>query len=262
MVLSKLFLWGRCKEISDLSFSIRLFLRFRHRINVFAGLDSFFRHSHLSLMQWSLILFHWSTKTPSQQIQTLTGLSEKTIIKVLSGIRTICSIKIGQDNIRLGGPGIIIEIDESKFGACQKYHRGRASHGPWVFGMVERTSHRVFLFRVPNRKRLTLLPIIQEYVLPGTTIISDEFTPYHILNDVGYDHLRVNHSQNFVDPDTGAHTNTIEGVWGHVKRKLKNMNGTSNNSLPSYLDEFMWFKLYNGDSMMNILSHISDAYPL
>ena len=152
--------------------------------------DSFFEHSHLSLMQWSLILFHWSTKTPSQQIQTLTGLSEKTIIKVLSGIHTICSIKIGQDNIRLGGPGIIIEIDESKFGACQKYHRGRASHGPWVFGMVERT-------------------------------------------------------------------------WSeNVKRKLKNMNGTSNNSLPSYLDEFMWFKLYNGDSMMNILSHISDAYPL
>ena len=81
--------------------------------------DSFFEHSHLSLMQWSLILFHWSTKTPSQQIQTLTGLSEKTIIKVLSGIRTICSIKIGQDNIRLGGPGIIIEIDESKFGVRQ-----------------------------------------------------------------------------------------------------------------------------------------------
>ena len=114
--------------------------------------------------------------------------------------------------------------------------------------------NRVLLFKVPNRKRLTLLPIIQEYVLPGTTIISDEFTPYHILNDVGYDHLRVYHSENFVDPDTGAHTNTIEGGWG--------MNGTSNNSLPSYLDEFMWFKLYNGDSMMNILSHISDAYPL
>ena len=95
--------------------------------------DLFFGHSHLSLMQWSLILFHWKTKTPSQQIQTLAGFSEKTIIKVLSGIRTICSIKIGQDNIRLRGPGIIIEIDEPKFSAHQKYHG--EEHHAWSLGV-------------------------------------------------------------------------------------------------------------------------------
>ena len=137
--------------------------------------DSFFEHSHLSLMQWSLILFHWSTKTPSQQIQTLTGLSEKTIIKVLSGIRTICSIKIGQDNIRLRGPGIIIEIDESKFGAHQKYH---GEEHRMVLGCLLWWRELVIkcCYSVSNRKRLTLLPIIQEYILPGTTIISDEFS--------------------------------------------------------------------------------------
>ena len=50
----------------------------------------------------------------------------------------------------------------------------------------------------------------------------------------------VNHSENFVDPYIGAHTNTIEGVWNIVKKKLKRMCGTFKHQLPSYLDEFNW----------------------
>ena len=36
----------------------------------------------------------------------------------------------------------------------------------------------------------------------------------------------MNHCKNFVDPDSGAHTNTIEGVWALIKKKLKWMCGT------------------------------------
>ena len=100
--------------------------------------------------------------------------------------------------------------------------------------MIERHSKRVLLSRVPNRKRETLLPITEQHILPGTTIYSDEFMPYHILNDCGFNHVRVNHLHNFVAPDTDAHANTIEGTWGQVKRKLKRMNGTLNDKLPSY----------------------------
>ena len=76
-------------------------------------------------------------------------------------------------------------------------------------------------------------------------IISDKFSPYFNLNNLGYIHLMVNHSENFVDPYTQAHTNTIEGVWSQVKRKLKAMIRTS--KLPSYLDEFNWQKIYLGE---------------
>ena len=50
---------------------------------------------------------------------------------------------------------------------------------------------------------------------------------YINLNAIGYTHLIANHSENFVDPYTGAHTNTIEVVWNAVKKKL---NGGNNDN--------------------------------
>lgn len=56
-----------------------------------------------------------------------------------------------------------------------------------------------------------------------------------------YKHQWVNHTENFVDPMTGAHTNTIEGLWEvHIKRHIKSMRGMEKKHLDGYIDEFMW----------------------
>ena len=63
-------------------------------------------------------------------------------------VSQICSLKILHGNIKLGGRGKTVEIDESMFGHKRKYNRGRVSEGAWVFGMVERGSGRALTFRV------------------------------------------------------------------------------------------------------------------
>ena len=154
------------------------------------------------------------------------------------------------------------EIDESMFGHKLKYNRGQISRGTWVFSMVERGTRRALAFRVRNRTRETLVAgLVQQFAGPGRTIISDKFSPYFNLNSLGYLHFMVNHSENFVDPFTGAHSNTIEGVWSQIKKKLKAMSGTLKSKLTSYLDEFNWRKCYPGDPFDNLLADIAEFYP-
>ncbi|KAH7832618.1 putative ISXO2-like transposase domain [Monocercomonoides exilis] len=70
---------------------------------------------------------------------------------------------------------------------------------------------------VPNRKKETLIPIIQKYVKVGTLNISHEWRAYSSLETLGYKHQIVCHKRRFRDPETGAYTNTIEGLWQHLR---------------------------------------------
>ena len=54
--------------------------------------------------------------------------------------------------VKLGGEGVEVEIDESKFGK-RKYNRGRIVEGPWVFGGVDKISGDFFMVTVPKRDK-------------------------------------------------------------------------------------------------------------
>jgi transposase-like protein len=107
------------------------------------------------------------------------------------------------------------------------------------------------------RKKKTLSPLIKNHIKAHTIITSDQFTSYvstnllHILENnrmlksMKYTHKWVNHSKHFVDPDTGACTNRIEGTWEvRIKHKHKKMRGIDKHLLPSYLDEYLWRSWY------------------
>ncbi|GFQ97041.1 putative transposase-like protein [Trichonephila clavata] len=93
---------------------------------------------------------------------------------------------------------------------------------------------------VADRTTDSLLSVINEYILPGSIIISDCWKSYDCLSNEGFLHLKVNHSVSFKNPDTGAHTNTIEGTWGAVKRGIPASKAKC--QLDYYLAEYVWWK--------------------
>jgi len=147
----------------------------------------------------------------------------------------------------IGGVGERVEVDESKF-AKHKYHRGhRVGDGKsWVFGGIQTSNvsdgekKPYFAVVVENRTRETLEGCIRKYIREGTTIVSDGWRAYMWLEHTrDYDWEMVNHSNNFVNPETGVCTNTIEGKWHGIKCRVPKRN-RSGLRLDSHLREMMW----------------------
>jgi len=91
---------------------------------------------------------------------------------------------------------------------------------------------------VPDTEAATLIPFVEEKVLPSTMIFTDEAPSYNSLPGSGYEHKRVHHSAKvWVRGD--AHTNGIEGFWSLVKNGIRGVNhSVSAKHLQSYIDSY------------------------
>ncbi|XP_019892330.1 uncharacterized protein LOC109612604 [Musca domestica] len=147
-----------------------------------------------------------------------------------------------QTHLQIGGPGKIVEIDESKIGK-RKFHRGYAVEGQWVFGGIKRETNKCFIVPVEDCSKQTLLPLIKKCIRPGSVIISDFCKAYYTLDEEGYTHQKVNHSEHFVDTETGHHT-TIEGLWRRLKVSLSAYNRRKI-FFNGYIQKFIFLRLCN-----------------
>lgn len=170
------------------------------------------------------------------------GLSHKTIVDWFSFYREVIIDHLIRESVQLGGPGEVVEIDEAKFGK-RKYNRGRLIKGQWVLGGIQRSDKATFLLPVPDRSAKTLIRIIRRWVAPGTTIVTDCWRAYNTLSLYRFNHLTVNHVANFVDPDTGAHTNTVERGWRSVRAGIPKY-GRREQHFIGYLAEYIFKKKY------------------
>ena len=77
--------------------------------------------------------------------------------------------------------------------------------------------------------------------MDGTIFCSDGWKAYNRLKEhlnlEDVLHFPVNHSENFVDPITGSHTQTIEGLWRHAKEFLPSF-GMKPKDLNTYIGTF------------------------
>lgn len=69
--------------------------------------------------------------------------------------------------------------------------------------------------------------------------MSDCFKAYGCLQSEGYKHATVNHLYNFVDPDSGAHTQNIERAWRDTRGNIPRY-GTRTKHYAGYLAEFLF----------------------
>ena len=84
----------------------------------------------------------------------------------------------------IGGEGIVVEIDGSKFG-WRKYNRGHRVDGVWMFDKTH--ERRIVLLRFKKRDKLTL----STFVTKGSVIHTDKSKSYSGLIFLGYNIIQL-----------------------------------------------------------------------
>ncbi len=85
---------------------------------------------------------------------------------------------MAHDGQQVGGPGDIVEVDESHL-FNKKYGRGRnLKRAIWVCGGISRVTKKAFIITIRDKKRNTLFPLMQRYIARGSFIMTDEHKSY------------------------------------------------------------------------------------
>lgn len=248
----------RCRKIHKFKINDKDYVNKNVKVSIREG--SWLKDAKLTLEQIIELMYLWSQGFTNKEIEHELKLSNKTIVEWTIFFRECITCSILKHSEQIGGEGIEVEIDESKFGK-RKYYRGRRVEGQWIFGGREKKDHsKVFMVPVKRRDQKTLLPIIQKWIAPGSIIHSDCWKSYNKLSSLGYTHLTVNHSKEFVNNETGACTNGIESDWRHAKVSMPRY-GVHKGLHSGYLAEFMWRrKYYQHDKFLKLISDINTIY--
>ena len=76
---------------------------------------NFFSKSKLSLQKWMVAILWWSREYPVTLMAQEAEIGENTACDIYQWLREVCSTELLGTPIILGGPGVIVHIDESQF---------------------------------------------------------------------------------------------------------------------------------------------------
>lgn len=203
-----------------------------HHVHPTAG--TIYHKSSTSLRTWfHAIYLMASTRCgiSAKQVERETGVTYKTAWRMFKQIRKM----LKEDCDPFTGA---VEVDETYVGGPRPGKHGRGAADKTIVVGVAQRGGKVAAKVVPNCKSDTLIPFIEERILPSTVVFTDELPSYRPLSRLGYDHRRIHHATKiWVVGDT--HTNSIEGYWSLVKNGLQGVyHSVSAKYLETYFDEY------------------------
>ncbi len=123
----------------------------------------------------------------------------------------------------------------------------------WVSGGVSQALKQCLLRPISDRSERTLVPIVERSTDGESPIFTDEWLAYGNLMN----RWSVCHAREFVRKEARfVHTNSIEGVWSHLKPLGRHVyRGFPRSTLPSYLSEFTFrYNLRDYETRVSVLS--------
>lgn len=198
-----------------------------------------FERSKVPLHKWALathMLCSGKKGMSSHQIHRTLGVTYKTAWFMTHRIRE--AMRSGFTG-PLGGPGKVVEVDETYWGNVGKQKEGArgGDHKMKVLTLVERDGEKRS-FHVANVTAKTVTPILKAQIAKKTRLMTDEARIYDNAGENFASHETVNHGRKeYARGDVT--TNTVESSFALLKRGLiGTFHHVSEKHLQRYADEF------------------------
>ena len=104
---------------------------------------TWFKSNHLNISKILKMTRFWYMRSKKYFVRQELNVSEHTIVDWCMFCHEVRMLITVNESVPLGGKGVIVEIDESKFGKM-KYGKGKHVNGQWVFGGIERATDKCF----------------------------------------------------------------------------------------------------------------------
>lgn len=250
-----------CPQCGEVAEPIRLSTRpgtmrcrkCRHETGLLVG--TVMQRSHTPLSVWFWAAYLVASHTPGMsavQFQRQLGLSRyETAYQILHKLR---AGMVRPDQDRIGGlPDTHVEVDETLVGGRTRGEGRGVHHKTLVACAVEvrhrepgtapdkrrdgRYAGRVRLSVVPDRSGNSLGGFVERAVMPGTLIVTDDWSGYSGLRTAGYDHHPIAACG---DPEVADEfLPPVHLVFSNLKTWLNGVHhGVSEKHLQAYLNEF------------------------
>lgn len=202
---------------------------------------SFFDGFRVDLKIIIRIISKYCSRQPLYSIKNaIDGVSKCVVEKVIAKLVSYMPEPDFSEN-KLGGPGKIVQIDETMLNFKCKSHRGRSSSNRTDSLCIVEVSERItkaFAVVIPDKRATTLLPIICRQVAANSVIYTDEHRSYTGLSSLNFEHSSVCHKYEFVNNVTGVNTQAVESFNSELKREIKKRKGVLTNNRSVFLKEF------------------------
>jgi transposase-like protein len=209
-----------------------------------------FERSKVPLTKWWLATHLMSASKKgisAHQLHRMLGVTYKTAWFMAHRIREAMTDTKPEP---MGGPGKIIEADETYYGKLEtprprnkylppptKKGKGGGAQKRAIFGLVERGG-KVRTFHIHRATAEEVRNVIVQNVHRTSDLHTDESRIYQALGTEFAAHRTINHSRGeYVKGD--VHTNTVENVWSVFKRGMRGVYQHCGEAhLHRYLAEF------------------------
>ncbi len=217
-----------------------------------------FESSRTPLQLWFYAIYLFSTSrhgVPAKELERQLGVTYKCAWRMAHEIRKHMGLVDGDP--QLSGD---VEMDEVYIGGHRPGVRGRgAKNKSIVLGMLQRNGD-VMTKIIPNVRKKTLHPIIEENIKQGSTIHTDELPSYSKLEEKGYDHQVVNHRYGEYSRGN-CHVNGLEGYWSWLKKSINSTHvHVSKKHLDKYTSEFE-YRYNSRENPEEMFPELISSYP-